>query len=113
MKCCDGPIERELLEAEVLADAVLVTGGALTLEVAKFVRAGSDLKVIYTRREVETATEAATSGDKRVGSSSRPFTEIEWLAFELCQSALTMTIPESVTLNHQDATWRVSVCPSH
>ena len=91
-----------------------------TVESAGLLCAGSDVTVVYARREVEAATKEAIheEGPLRVIVPSH-ITEIATAAFENCHQVLMVTIPESVTSIGENAfagcigLWHVSLSLSH
>ena len=92
----EDPIERQLLRVEVLTAGLLMDDDQ-TVESAGLLCAGSDVTVVYARREVEAATKEAIheEGPLRVIVPSH-VTEIATAAFENCHQVLMVTIPESV-----------------
>ena len=102
-KHCQDPIERKILKVEVLADGLLVDDDQ-TLEFARLLHAESEATVIYSRNEVEAATNEAIHAEGLL-QVNIPFslTEISAGAFENCVQVVKVAILESVTTIREGA----------
>ena len=83
-KHCEDPIEHQILKVKVLADGVLVDDDQ-TLESAGLLHAESEVTVIYSRNEVEAATQEAIHAEGLLQVNIPPsLTKIPAGAFECC-----------------------------
>ena len=98
-KRCEDPVERQILQAKVLANGGLLLDDDQTLESAGLLNEELEVTVIYSRNEVEAATKEAihAEGFLQVNIPSS-LTEIPAEAFEDYHQVVTVAIPESVTV---------------